>query len=106
VMHRYMPVYAFRIGNFAYITDANYIPEPGLNTLQGIELLVIDAVRKEKHISHFSLSEAVEMAQKIGVKRCWFTHISHLMGKTADVNPSLPSGMQLAWDGQKIEIGY
>jgi phosphoribosyl 1,2-cyclic phosphate phosphodiesterase len=64
VMHRYMPVYAFRIGNFASITDANYIPEPGLNTLQGIELLVIDAVRKEKHISHFSLSEAVEMAQK------------------------------------------
>jgi len=106
VMHRYMPVYAFRIGNFAYITDANYIPEPGLETLQGIELLVIDAVRKEKHISHFSLSEAVAMAQKIGVKQCWFTHISHLMGKAADVNTELPPGMQLAWDGLKIKIEY
>lgn len=106
VMHRYLPVFAFRIGNFAYITDANYISPESFDALKGIDILVIDSVRKEKHISHFSLSEAIEVAKQLNVKKTYFTHISHLMGKAADVNAELPEGMQLAWDGLKIKINY
>ncbi|MDN5349480.1 MAG: phosphoribosyl 1,2-cyclic phosphate phosphodiesterase [Bacteroidales bacterium] len=106
VMHRYLPVFAFRIGNFAYITDANYISPESFDALKGIDILVIDSVRKEKHISHFSLGEAIEVARKLEVKKTYFTHISHLMGKAADVNAELPDGMLLAWDGLKIKITY
>ena len=104
VLHREMPVYAFRIGNFAYITDANFIPPESMKTLLGIEILVIDALRKAPHISHFTLNEAIAMAQILKVRQCWFTHISHLMGKAKDINAQLPLGMQLAYDGLKIEI--
>jgi phosphoribosyl 1,2-cyclic phosphate phosphodiesterase len=99
VFHYRLPVYGFRIGNFAYITDANYIPEESKEKLYGVKYLVINALRKEKHISHFSLREAVDFIHEISPKKAYITHISHQMGRHADVTPELPAGIYLAWDG-------
>ncbi len=104
VMHHKLPVFAFRFGNLAYITDVSYIPPSAIDRLKGIEVLIIDALRKEKHISHFSLTEAIEVARFTGARQTWFTHVSHLMGRNAAVERLLPSGMKLAYDGQVIEI--
>ena len=102
--HLHMLCYAFRIGNFAYVTDFNYISEESLKKLEGVEYLIIEALRKEKHYSHISLPEAIEIAQKLNVKKAWFTHVSHSMGKAEDVNKTLPSNMMLAFDGLRISI--
>lgn len=104
VKHRFLTVYAFRIGTFAYITDANKISEESMKALEGVKYLVIDALRKEKHISHFNLEEAIEVSRKIGAEKTWFTHISHLMGRSASINKTLPENMQLAWDGMLISL--
>ena len=104
VKHRFLTVFAFRIGPFAYITDANKISEKSMEALKGVKYLVIDALRKEKHISHFNLEEAMEVSRKIGAVKTWFTHISHLMGFAATINKTLPEGMQLAWDGMLISL--
>jgi phosphoribosyl 1,2-cyclic phosphate phosphodiesterase len=99
VFHYRLPVYGFRIGNFAYITDANYIPEESKEKLFGVKYLVINALRKEKHISHFSLREAVDFIHEISPKKAFITHISHQMGHYSDVSKELPSGIVLAYDG-------
>lgn len=104
VMHHRLPVFAFRFGDLAYITDVSYIPPAAYKHLKGLKVLIIDALRKEKHISHFSLSEAIETARKIGAGQTWFTHVSHLMGKSAEVEQLLPSGMKMAYDGLVIEL--
>jgi phosphoribosyl 1,2-cyclic phosphate phosphodiesterase len=99
VFHYRLPVYGFRIGNFAYITDANYIPESSKEKLFGVKYLVINALRKEKHISHFSLREAVDLIKEISPKKAYLTHISHQMGLYSEVSKELPSGILLAYDG-------
>ncbi len=99
VFHYRLPVYGFRVGNFAYITDANYIPEESKEKLYGVKYLVINALRKEKHISHFSLREAIDIIREISPKKAFITHISHQMGCHADVSEELPKGIFLAWDG-------
>lgn len=99
VFHYRLPVYGFRIGNFAYITDANYIPEDSKEKLFGVKYLVINALRKEKHISHFSLREAVDFIREISPKKAFITHISHQMGLYTDIIKELPSGIVLAYDG-------
>ena len=104
LLHLKMLCYAFRIGNFAYVTDFHYISEESLKKLEGVEYLIIEALRKEKHYSHISLPEAIEIAQKLNVKKAWFTHVSHSMGKAEDVNKTLPSNMILAYDGLSITI--
>ena len=104
LLHLKMLCYAFRIDNFAYVTDFHYISEQSLKKLEGVEYLIIEALRKEKHYSHISLPEAIEIAQKLNVKKAWFTHVSHSMGKAADVNKTLPSNMMLAYDGLSITI--
>lgn len=104
VKHRFLTVFAFRIGHFAYITDANHISEKSMKALDGVKYLVIDALRKEKHISHFNLEEAIEVSRKIGAEKTWFTHVSHRMGLAASINKTLPDGMQLAWDGMLISL--
>ncbi len=96
--------YAFRIGKFAYVTDLSEFSEKAFNKLQGIEYLIIEALRKKEHYSHINLSQAIEIAQRLNVKKAWFTHVSHEMGKTADINPTLPPNMMLAYDGLEIEI--
>jgi phosphoribosyl 1,2-cyclic phosphate phosphodiesterase len=81
VWHMKMPVYGFRFGNFTYITDANRIDEEERKKIVGSEYLVLNALRKEKHISHFSLEEAIQMASELGVPNAFFTHISHQLGR-------------------------
>ena len=80
------------------------LSEEAFKKLQGIEYLVIEALRHEKHYSHISLSEAVDIAQRLNVKKAWFTHIGHSMGKASDVNPTLPDNMMLAYDGLEIYV--
>lgn len=96
--------YAFRIDKFAYVTDLSELSEEAFNKLQGVEYLIIEALRHEKHYSHISLSEAVDIAQRLNVKKAWFTHIGHSMGKASDVNPTLPNNMMLAYDGLEIYV--
>jgi phosphoribosyl 1,2-cyclic phosphate phosphodiesterase len=99
VFHYRLPLYGFRIGNFAYITDANYIPEESKEKLYGVKYLVVNALKKEKHISHFSLREAVDFIREISPKKGFITHISHQMGCHADVSKELPKEISLAYDG-------
>jgi phosphoribosyl 1,2-cyclic phosphate phosphodiesterase len=102
VFHYRLPVYGFRTGNFAYITDANYIPEESKEKLFGVKYLVINALRKEKHISHFSLREALDVVREISPKKAWITHISHQMGLHGEISGELPGGIALAFDGLKF----
>lgn len=102
VMHYKMPVLGFRIGGFTYITDANKIEAAELVKIKGSSVLVLNALRKEKHLSHFALQEAVDIALKSEVPQVLFTHISHQMGKHVDVNRELPSHIQLAYDGLTV----
>lgn len=102
VFHYHLPVYGFRIGNFAYITDANYIPEESKEKLFGVKYLVINALRKEKHISHFCLREALDFIKEISPKKAFITHISHQMGYHAEVSRELPGGTSLAFDGLSV----
>ena len=99
VWHLKMPVLGFRFGNFTYITDANRIDELEKQKIRGTETLVLNALRQEKHISHFNLDEAIAMARELGASTAYFTHISHQMGKHADVMATLPPGIALASDG-------
>lgn len=98
VMHHRLPVLGFRFGDFAYITDANLIPESSMELLYGVKVLVLNALRKEKHISHFTLDEAIEVIAKIRPEQAYLTHISHLLGKHHDVTPDLPGNVHLAYD--------
>jgi len=102
VFHYRLPIYGFRIGNFAYITDANYIPEESKEKLFGVKYLVINALRKETHISHFSLREALSLIQEISPRRAFITHISHQMGRYNEVSKELPANVMLAYDGLKL----
>ncbi|MBE0666234.1 MAG: MBL fold metallo-hydrolase [Bacteroidales bacterium] len=102
LFHYRLPILGFRIGDMAYITDANYIPEDTREKLIGVKYLVINALRKEKHISHFSLGEALNFIEEVSPRKAYITHIGHQMGRHADVNRELPANVTLAWDGQKI----
>jgi phosphoribosyl 1,2-cyclic phosphate phosphodiesterase len=104
IQHLHLPVLGFRIGNFSYITDANSIPAATLEKVSGTEVLVLNALQKEKHVSHFNLEEAIEMARRIGASRTYFTHISHKLGLHKQVEKELPDGMLLAYDGLVIEL--
>jgi phosphoribosyl 1,2-cyclic phosphate phosphodiesterase len=99
VFHYRLPVYGFRIGNFAYITDANYVPEETKEKLFGVKYFVINALRREKHISHFSLREAIDLVREISPRRAFITHISHQMGLHEEVSATLPPEIMLAYDG-------
>jgi phosphoribosyl 1,2-cyclic phosphate phosphodiesterase len=104
VWHYKMPVYGFRFGNFTYITDANRIDESEKEKIRGSKVLVLNALRKEDHISHFTLQQAVDLVQELEIPAAYFTHISHQLGRHDEVNAVLPEGIQLAYDGLKISI--
>jgi len=104
VMHYKLPVLGFRFGNFTYITDANYISEAEKAKIAGSEVIVLNALRKEPHISHFSLSEAIALLTELKPKKAYLTHISHLMGLHREVEMELPDFISLAYDGLKIEL--
>ena len=102
VRHMNLEIYGFRVGDFAYITDASYIPESSMEKLYGVKYLVINALRKEKHISHFSLREAIDVIHQVSPKKAFLTHISHQMGLDVNVAKELPAGIILAYDGLKL----
>lgn len=104
VKHMYMDVLGFRIGDFTYITDANYISAAELDKIKGSKALVLNALRHEKHPSHFTLQEAIEVAQQTSVPDTYFTHISHQLGTHADVAGQLPQGIHLSYDGLTLEF--
>lgn len=104
VWHIKMPVFGFKFGNFAYITDANKIDENEKDKIKGVKVLVINALRNEKHISHFTLNEAIALATELKVEKAYFTHISHQLGTHEQINKQLPSNMQLAYDGLQLSI--
>ncbi|WBL41380.1 MBL fold metallo-hydrolase [Algoriphagus halophytocola] len=104
VFHYKLPIFGFRIGDFTYITDTNYIPEESLKLLEGTKTLVLNALQKDPHISHFTLEEAIEMAQKIGAEETYFTHISHKLGLHRSVDQELPEGIALAYDGLQLTL--
>lgn len=103
-MHATMPVFGFRIGDFSYLTDANQIAPEELEKMRGSKVIIINALRKEKHHSHFHLQEAVELLQYLKPQRGYLTHISHQMGFHHEVNKELPEGIELASDGLFLEI--
>ena len=102
VNHLNMPVLGFRFGKFTYITDANSINENEREKIKASDAIVLNALRNEKHISHFSLNEATELVKELNIPAAYFTHMSHQMGKHVEVNKMLPPGMQLAWDGLEL----
>lgn len=104
LLHMHLSVFGFRFGRFAYLTDVNHIPPKSMKVLEGIEILMIDALRKKPHLSHFNLEQAIEVAEQLAVKTAYFTHISHLMGFHREVQAELPANMFLAWDGLSFEI--
>ena len=104
MMHLNMPVKGFRIKDLTYITDANFIPDSSLEKIKGSKILIINALRKKKHISHFNLKEALEVIEKVNPKRAYLTHISHLMGKHEEVSRELPENVFLAYDGLSFEF--
>ncbi len=104
VWHLKMPVWAFRFGNFTYITDANKIEESEKEKIWGCHTIVLNALRREKHISHFSLDEAVGLVQELQVPAAYFTHISHQLGLHAEIDAELPEGIHLAYDGLQLKL--
>ena len=102
VWHMKMPVLGFRIGDFTYITDANRIEEVEKEKIKGSRILVLNALRKEKHLSHFTLQEAVDMVNELQIPEAYLTHVSHQLGKHATVNAELPKHIRLAYDGLVI----
>jgi len=101
LMHGDLPVLGFRVGRLAYCTDVSEIPESSFALLEGLDVLVLDALQHRKHTTHFSLEEAVEAARRIGARQTLFTHIAHALGHEA-TNATLPPNMRLAYDGQRV----
>jgi phosphoribosyl 1,2-cyclic phosphate phosphodiesterase len=104
VLHYQLEVYGFRIGDFCYVTDVNFISPEELDKIKGCKILVISALRKEKHISHFSLAEAIAISRLAGARQTYLTHISHQMGLAAEVERELPENIHLAYDGLTLEV--
>ncbi|MTI38745.1 MBL fold metallo-hydrolase [Fulvivirga lutimaris] len=104
VLHLKLPVLGFRINDFTYITDANYISEEEKEKIKGSKALVINALQKAEHISHFNFEQAVALAQELNIDHTYFTHLSHRMGRHSEVEKELPENISLAFDGQQIEL--
>jgi phosphoribosyl 1,2-cyclic phosphate phosphodiesterase len=104
VMHMKLPVLGFRINDFCYITDANFISEAEMEKLKGVKVLVLNALRREPHPSHFTLEEAIEMSKRIGAEKTYFTHISHQLGTHEEVSQELPGGTEIGYDGLSFEV--
>lgn len=102
IMHYKLPILGFRINDFTYITDAKSISEATVEKVRGTKILVVNALQHEQHISHFTLQEAIDFAQKIGAETTYFTHISHNLGLHEEVEKELPENIKLAYDGLTI----
>lgn len=103
VLHGDLPMFGYRVGRFAYLTDTSQIPERSYEQLQGVDVLVLDALRHEPHQMHFTFNEAIQAAQRIGARQTYFTHMTHTI-LHEEQERSLPEGIHLAYDGLTIEI--
>ena len=103
-LHFQLPVFGYRVNDFAYITDAKFIPESEKKKLKGCKVIVINALRKKTHISHFTLEEAVELLSELKPEKAYLTHISHQLGLHDEVEKELPDFIRLAYDGLKLEL--
>ena len=104
VMHRDMPVLGFRIGDFTYITDANFIPETEMEKIKGSKVFILNALRKQTHPTHYNLEQALEVAAALDIPKVYFTHFSHQIGLHEEVEANLPKGIHLAYDGMQFSI--
>lgn len=104
VMHYKLPVFGYRIKDFTYITDANYISSEEIEKIKGTRILVMNALQQDDHISHFNLSQAVELIKELNPDQAYLTHISHRMGLHHKINKTLPENISLAFDGLKITV--
>jgi phosphoribosyl 1,2-cyclic phosphate phosphodiesterase len=104
VMHEKLPVTGFRVGDFTYITDASYISDEELEKIKGSRVVVLNALRNSKHVSHFSVGEAVEILKKLKPEAAFLTHLSHFVGLHEEVNKKLPDFIQLAYDGLEVIV--
>jgi phosphoribosyl 1,2-cyclic phosphate phosphodiesterase len=104
VLHHKLPVFGFRIKDFTYVTDANIIPEEEFHKLEGSKVLVINALQKDDHISHFTLNEALRVIERVGPEKAYLTHISHKMGMHEEISEELPPNVMLAYDGLSITL--
>ena len=101
LMHGDLPVLGFRVGRLAYCTDVSAVPEPSFALLEGLDVLVLDALQYKKHTTHFSVEEAIQVAGRVGAKRTFFTHIAHALGHV-ETNKVLPDGIRLGYDGKRV----
>lgn len=104
VMHHKLPVLGFRFGDFTYITDANHISEEEKEKIKGSKVIVLNALQKKSHISHFNLEEALELMEELNPEKGYLTHIGHFMGNHKDVSEELPENVEIAWDGLQLVI--
>lgn len=104
VSHYKLPVFGFRIENFTYITDASYISPEEKEKIHGSDVLVLNCLQKENHISHFTLAEALEIIRELKPRKTYLTHISHKLGLHDETTKELPEGVELAYDGLKIDL--
>ena len=104
VMHYKLPILGYRIGSFAYLTDLKFLPEEEFEKLKDLDILVVTALRKKEHISHQNLSEAIQLAERVGAKRTYFTHMSHHIGLHSEVQKEIPETMYFAYDGLELKI--
>ena len=104
VLHYKLPILGFRVNDFTYITDAKTVPESEKEKIKGTKTLVINALQKQTHISHFTLEEAINFANEVGADMTYLTHISHRLGTHFDVSKELPANIELAYDGLKLII--
>ncbi len=104
VMHLNLPVLGFRIGHLSYVTDANFMSSETKDKIRGSQILILNALRNEKHPSHFTLDEAIDLANELEVPEVYFTHISHQLGLHDDVQSKLPPHMHLAYDGLTLNF--
>ncbi len=102
--HHKLPVYGFRIGDITYITDTNFIPKEEMEKIKGTRILIINALHKKKHISHFNLEDALAIIHEINPEKAFLTHISHTFGKHAAIQSELPDNVFLAYDGLRIQL--
>ena len=101
-LHHKLPVFGFRIKDFSYITDMNFISDVEIEKLKGSKVLVVNALQKTEHLSHFTLQEALELIEKVNPETAYLTHLSHKMGKHALVSKELPSNVKIAVDSQQL----
>jgi len=104
VIHYRLPVKAFRVNDFTYITDANYISEVEKQKIKGSKIIVVNALRRHEHVSHFTLKQAIDLMKELKPEKAYFTHISHQLGLHEQVSKELPAFIELAYDGLQIEI--